>query len=223
MAINLFLRIKADICRRDHSSTQDSLDDLHDSIQGTKEDLEDQLDQVRQIISTIDASMRDSLQADQAQLQSCLESLERAQRIADTAHPQVTVRSNRTSQGSRAIFGTDTPQPQFSLNVSDNDVGLGAIAAAGVHTPQTLQALLRDSRVPDLALALQALQTQSQSAHDSTLEPLLQNLSVGSSGVNLSTSSRISEDANPVGLIDAPTQSVDPVPEKVIKGDKARG
>lgn len=208
MATKTFLRTKADISRRDHSSTQDSLDDLQDLIRGTKEDLEFQLGQVefqlgqvRQIINTIGVSMLDSLHADQARLQSSLESLERAQRIADITRPQVTVRSNRTNQGSRAVFGTDSSQPQFSLNVSDNDVGLGAIAAAGVYTPQTLQALLRDSRTPDLALAIQALQTQSQRNHDSALGSLLSNLSVGASEVNPSTSSRILEDANPVSLV----------------------
>jgi hypothetical protein len=163
--------------------------------------------------------MRDSLQADQARLQRCLESLERAQGVASITRPQVTVRSNRTKQGSRAVFGTDTSQPQFSLNVSDNDVGLGAIAAAGVHTPQTLQALLRDSRIPDLALALHALQTQSQ-AHDSALPSILRNLSVGLPEVNQRVSSRVSEDTNPLGPIDIPTRSVDPMRE-VIQGDEA--
>lgn len=215
------MRTKADTSRRDHSTTQNSFEDLQDSIRGTKEDLEDQLEQVRQIIGAVDVSMRESLQADQARLQRCLDSLERAQGIANITRPQVTVRNNRTKQGSRAVFGTDASQPQFSLNVSDNDVGLGAIAAAGVHTPQTLQALLRDSRTPDLALALQAHQTQSQRAHGSALPSILHNLSVGSSEVNECVTSRGSENTNPLNRIDAPPRSVDPVNEEVIQSDKA--
>ena len=74
-------------------------------------DLEDQLDQVQQIISSADASLREILQGDLAQLQNSLDSIARAQRIADTARPEITIEHNQAGQGSRAIFGTDTPQP----------------------------------------------------------------------------------------------------------------
>ncbi|KAI9926125.1 hypothetical protein MW887_004588 [Aspergillus wentii] len=97
-------------------STEDSLNDLKDSIQGTKEDLEDQLDQVRETISSADVSVQGVLQADQTHLQKSLESLERAQWVLSTTQPQVIIKSNRAVQGSRAIFGTDVSQPEFSMN-----------------------------------------------------------------------------------------------------------
>ncbi|BCR85775.1 uncharacterized protein ACHE_21233S [Aspergillus chevalieri] len=201
-------------------STQDSLDNLKDSIQGTKEDLEDQLNQVRETIGSADASSRETLQADQARLQRSLDTLEQAQRVADTTHPEVIIKSNRADQGSRAIFGTDTSQPQFSLNVTDNEAGLGAVVSAGVHTPQTLQALLRDSRTPDLALALQALQTQPQNTNAPVLRSVLHNLSVGPSEATHSTNPRISEGTNPVAF-SALRQSIEPLHEEVVKNDKA--
>jgi len=214
--------------RQDHSSTQDSLKDLKNSIRGTKEDLEDQLDQVRQTISTADASLREILQVDQARLQSSLDSLARAQRVADTTHPEVVLERNRAGQGSRAIFGTDTSQPQFSLTVSDNEAGLGAVMAAGIHTPQTLQALLGDSRTADLALALQALQTQSESTKVAALQSILNNLSAERkqgltdppSEANLPTSLRISEHADTSGIVQLPARSIGSVDGDTGKYDE---
>jgi hypothetical protein len=168
----------AELASENHSTTQDSLRGLKDLISGTREDLEDQLDQVQQTISSADASLREILQGDLAQLQNSLDSIARAQRIADTARPEITIEHNKAGQGSRAIFGTDTPQPQFNLTVSGNEAGLGAVASAGVHSPQTLQALLGNSRTPDLALALQALQTQSPNTNHESLQSILNNLSV---------------------------------------------
>jgi len=174
----LFSCADADSARRDHSTTHDSLNDLKNSIRGTKEDLEDQLDQVRETIVSEDASKRETLQADQARLLSSLKCLEQAQQVADTTHPKVVVKSNRADRGTHAIFGTDTSQPHFSLNVSDNEAGLDAVVAAGVHSPETIQALLRGSHTQDLALKLQALQTQSQGTNTPALQSLLRNLSV---------------------------------------------
>lgn len=146
-------------------------------ISGTREDLEDQLDQVQQTISSVDASLREILQGDLTQLQNSLDSIARAQRIADTARPKITIEHNQAGQGSRAIFGTDTLQPQFNLTVLGNEAGLGAVASAGVHSPQTLQVLLGNSRTPDLALALQALRTQSPNTSHESLQSILNNLS----------------------------------------------
>ncbi|KAL8696017.1 MAG: hypothetical protein Q9201_007864 [Fulgogasparrea decipioides] len=95
------------IVMQDHSSTQDSLEELKDSISGIKEDLEDQLAQVQRTIRTAEASLREVLQDDQARLQSSLNSLAQAQRIADGIHPSIIIQRNRANQGSRAIFGTN--------------------------------------------------------------------------------------------------------------------
>lgn len=153
------------------------MNDLRNSIRGTKEDLEDQLDQVRQIISNEDASFREILQADQARLRSSLENLARAQQITDTTLPEVVIMSNRTDQAARAIFGTDTSHPQFSLSVSDNEAGPGAVMAAGVHTPQTLQSLLGDSQTPKPILALQAPDSTTEYNSALSLQHLLHRLS----------------------------------------------
>jgi hypothetical protein len=197
------------------------LNDLKDSIRGTKEDLEDQLDQIREAIQSTDASSREPFQADQARLLGSLKSVEWAQQVADTTHPKVVVESNRAGQGTRTIFGTDISQLQFSLNVSENEAGLGAIMAAGVHTPETLQALLRDSQAQNLALTLQAAQAQSQNTNTPTLQSLLYNLSVGPLRGDPSFNSRISGDANP-GLFQAPIQSIGSAHEEVVH-NKARG
>ncbi|KAK2739873.1 hypothetical protein FQN57_006449 [Myotisia sp. PD_48] len=50
------------------TNCNDALEELQDSIRGTKEDLEDQLHQVRQIISTADVSIRDMLDSDWVRL-----------------------------------------------------------------------------------------------------------------------------------------------------------
>jgi hypothetical protein len=184
------------------------LNDLKNSIRGTKEDLEDQLHQVQQIISGADASFREILQTDQARLRSSLDSLARAQRVADITHPKVVVEDNRAGPGSRAIFGTDTSQPQFNLNVSNNVAGIGAVVSAGVHSPQTLQALLGDSRTPEFALAVQALQTQPRSTNSMDLQSLRHHLSTGRrqglvdtpAGLTYPTSSRISNQSNAAGM-----------------------
>ena len=172
---------EADFTRQGHSSTQDSLEGLKISISGTKEDLEEQLDQVRQTLSTAEASLRQVLQDDQARLQSSLNSLAQAQRIADSIQPDIIIERNRAGQGSRAIFGTDTLQPQFNLTVSDNEAQQNAVMGAGVHSSQTLQTLLRHSRTADLALAVQALQTQTRSTNANVLQSVMDYLSTESS------------------------------------------
>ena len=170
--ISSYMQAEAYFTRQSHSSTQDSLEELKSSISGTKEDLEDQLDQVRQNINTAETSLRGILQVDQARLQGSLDSLVQAHRIADDIHPKVVIEHNRAGQGSRAIFGTDTSQPQFSLTVSDNEAQRNAVMGAGVHTPQTLQTLLGDSRTADLARAVQAQNTDANA-----LQSIVNNLS----------------------------------------------
>lgn len=201
----------AELASENHSTTQDSLRGLKDLISGTREDLEDQLDQVQQTISSADASLREILQGDLAQLQNSLDSIARAQRIADTARPEIIIEHNKAGQGSRAIFGTDTPQPQFNLTVLGNEAGLGAVASAGVHSPQTLQALLGNPQTPDLALALQALQTQSPNTNHESLQSILNGLSAerqrGITGIPSETISptvpRTLKDADQQGLLDS--------------------
>jgi ABC-type transporter Mla subunit MlaD len=175
----LFLRTATDFPSQDHATTQDSLNELRKSIEGTKDDLEDQLDQVRHAISGAGASLRDLLQADQAQLQSGLESLAQAQRVAETTQPRVVITRNLGGQESSTLFGTDTSRPQFHLTVSDNEAQLGAVMAAGVHSPETLQALLRGSRTADLVLVLQALQNQPQSTSGTALQSILNSVATG--------------------------------------------
>ncbi|KAE8397189.1 hypothetical protein BDV37DRAFT_266277, partial [Aspergillus pseudonomiae] len=182
----------ASINMRNHSITQESLNDLKDSIRGTKEDLEDQLDQINEAIRSTDASNRASFRTDQARLVGSLKSIEWAQQVADTT----------------------LPRPQFSLNVSENEAGLGAIMAAGVHTPQTLQALLRDSQTQNLALTLQAAQAQSQNTNTPTLQSLLHGLSVGPLTGDCSSNPRISGNANP-GLR-TPMQPIESVHGEVV-------
>lgn len=161
----------------DQAFTQDTLEDLRNSIDGTKEDLEYQLNQLQDKMTAADGSLLEALQADQARLQSSLESLLQAQRVTDVTQASIVVRENRAGQGSRAIFGSDSSQPAFSLEVSDNEAGLGSVMSAGIHSPETLRALLAESRGPELALALQALQSQPQSIHDSGLQSVLNSLS----------------------------------------------
>lgn len=169
--------MKLRIISQDHSVTQESLGDLKDLIIGTKEDLEDQMDSVRDTISAADASLREVLLEDQARLRSSLDSIAQAQRIADTTRPEVIIEDNSADQGSRAIFGTDTSQPEFNLKVAGNRAGVGAVYSAGVHSPQTLQALLQHSQTPNLALALQALQTQSTNLREEAVQSVLNEIS----------------------------------------------
>jgi hypothetical protein len=177
------------------------LSNLKDLISGTKEDLEDQLDQVRQAIGTADAPVRKILQDDLARLQNSLDSVARAQRIADTARPEVTIEGNEAGQYARAIFGTDTPQPQFNLRVSENRAELGASMSAGVHSPQTLQALVGKSQTPDLALAIQALQTQSPNTNHEYLLSILNGLSM----------------ERQRGIIDLPSETIPPTVPRILE------
>lgn len=142
----------------DQALTQSGLTDLKDSIEGTKQDLQDELEQVQSRITSAAASLQQTLQADQAQLRASLESLEQSQTQAENMKPTITISDNRAGQASRAIFGTDTSQPKFDLNVTGNEAGDGATMAAGVHSPETLQALLQNSPNPNLTIAFQALQ-----------------------------------------------------------------
>ena len=172
-------RINTDLTSQDHTITQESLSELKKSIEGTKEDLEDQLDQVRDAIGSAAASLRDQLSADQARLQSSLDSLAHAQRVAETTLPQVIIKGNRGGAESRTLFGTDASRPQFSLNASDNIAEQGAVMAAGVHSPETLKALLGESGAADLVLALRSLHTQSHGTSTETPQSVPNGSSTG--------------------------------------------
>ncbi|KAF3010021.1 hypothetical protein E8E13_011441 [Curvularia kusanoi] len=82
---------------------------------------------------------------------------------------------NRAGEGSRTIFGTDTSRPEFNLTVARNEVGVGAVSSSGVHSAQTLQGLLH-SRTPELALALQALQTQLTNIRSEAVQAVLNDI-----------------------------------------------
>jgi hypothetical protein len=131
------------------------LNDLANLICGTKEDREIECISCDKQSITADASLQEILQADQPRLQDSLERLARVQRVADAIRFKINVKRNRASQGSGAIFGTETSQPQFSLDVSD-EAELRAVMAAEVHTPQTIitaanfgHSILRDIRTPN--------------------------------------------------------------------------
>jgi precorrin isomerase len=226
---HLFSCTQADTASGDHSTTQDSLNQLKDAIEGTKEDLEDQLGQVRQVITTAEASLGDMLRVDQARLQRSLDSLAQAQTIIDHSKPQIVIERNRAEQGSRALFGTDTSQPRFNLTASDNEAQLGAVMAAGVHSPQTLQALLGKSWTADLALVLQALQTQSPSTISTTLQSHLNNISAADrqgltdrpSTTNISPSLRVPEQEDTPDVVEMPSQSTSAVHKDDGKYDEA--
>lgn len=183
------------------------MEQLKDLIDGTKEDLEDQLAQVHRHIETAEASLRAVLQDDQAGLQNCLNSLAQVQQIANNVRPSVFIQDNRVGQGSRAIFGTDTLQPQFNLTVSGNEAQQDAVMGSGVYTPQTLQALLGDSRKGDLALAVQVLQIRTPSTDGNDLQSIAHQLTTKRSASNPRThpplklvdsdSTRSAEDAQP--------------------------
>jgi hypothetical protein len=183
------------VISQDHSATQESLCDLKDLISGTKEDLEDQLDTVRQTISAADVSLRGVFEEDQARLQSSLDSIARAQRVAETTRAQVTIEDNRAGEGSRTIFGMDTSQPAFNLTVARNEAGVGAVSSAGIYSPQTLQALLQHTRTPDLALALQALRTQAPDVRGEAVQAVLNDISAerNQAGPHPPTSSLLTE------------------------------
>lgn len=191
--------------------------------------MEDQLDQVRHAISGAGASLRDLLQADQAQLQSGLESLAQAQRVAETTQSQVVITRNLGGQESRTLFGTDTSRPQFHLTVLDNEAQLGAVMAAGVHSPETLQALLRGSRTADLVPVLQALQNQPQSTSGATLQSILngvatgrtQGFTDGPSTMNAAPKLSILDQEEAFGGVEIPGRSTSAVHKDAGKYNKA--
>lgn len=145
-------------------TTQGSLEDLRNVISGTKEDLEDQLAQVRETITTANASIRQILQDDQTRLQESLAGLAQAERVAETILPTVIIERNQAGPGARAIFGTDTSQPQFNLTVSNNTAAMNSVASSGVFTSETLQALLGNSSRSESATTVMQWQNPSQRA-----------------------------------------------------------
>ncbi|KAK5215126.1 hypothetical protein LTR96_011229 [Exophiala xenobiotica] len=153
---------------RDHGATQESITDLKGLIEGTKQDLNDQVERVEAAILSAAESLRDGLQADSAQLQSALQALAQAQQVADTTRPEIVIESNRAGQDSQTLFGTDTSRLNFDLRVSGHEAGERAVMAAGVHSTETLLALLNGSGRADVALTVQAMQSRPQGANKGT-------------------------------------------------------
>ena len=154
------------------------LDELKDSIEATKEDLEVQLSRIEQAISSAKPSARDLL-TDRAHLKSCLDSLAKAQRVAENTKAQVLIERNRVGEGGRGLFGADMFQPGFSLTVSDNEAQRGAVMAAGVHSPEVLQTLLKGTPAADIMHVAQALQTQPPNINMDMLQSFLTDRSTG--------------------------------------------
>jgi hypothetical protein len=156
---------------QDHNTTQESIEEMKALIEGTKQDLTDQAEQVEEAIRDAAESLHDRLRADRAQIHAALDTLAQAQQTANTTRPEVVIKENQAERDSRAIFGTDSLQPQFNLNVSNNTAGERTTMAAGVHSPETLQALLKSSGRSDVALLLQTM----RSPLDRSGEGILQN------------------------------------------------
>lgn len=135
--------------------------------------------QVQQSINTAETSLRGALQADRARLQRSLETLAEAQKLTDSIIPDIVIQGNRAGESSRAIFGTDTSQPQFRLTVSDNEAQAHAVMGNGVYTPQTLQALLEKSTTAEVARAFQALQHQTQITDVNALQSIANQIVAG--------------------------------------------
>jgi len=150
----------ASINIKDHSATQESLTEMKGLIEGTKEDLNDQVEKVEEAIRDAAESLQDRLRADSAQLKGALQTLARAQQVANATRPQIVIEQNRTGKDGRAIFGTDVLRSLFDLRVSGNVAEERATMAAGVHSSESLQALLRASGKPEVALMMQTLQGQ---------------------------------------------------------------
>ena len=106
-------------------------------------------------------------------MQSSLDSIARARRIANTILPIINIVDNRAGHGSLSLWGTDNTKPTFDLTVARNEIGVGAVSSAGTYSPETLRELMKHHS-PDVALVFQELQTQSSSSRsDEKLHSLL--------------------------------------------------
>lgn len=141
--------------------------------------------------------MRGVLQDDQARLQSSLGTFAEAQKLTDSIRPDVVIQRNRAGPSSRAIFGTDTSQPQFRLTVSDNEAQAHAVMGNDVYTPHTLQALLERSPTAEVAIAFQALQNQTQNTDLDALQSTADQIIAGR---NDESSSRANPPPNLINL-----------------------
>ena len=162
---------------QEHSVTQETLSGLEGQISGTKDDLADQLEELQETVKGADASLRAVLNDDVARLQRSLNSIAQAQRVVKNTKPRIVIRDISHGPGSRAIAGSDFTRPDFDLTVENVRVGSGATSSAGMYSPDTLQKLLEHSSTPGLALALQALQTQSSSGSSAALHSVFNAIS----------------------------------------------
>ncbi|KAF3010003.1 hypothetical protein E8E13_011396 [Curvularia kusanoi] len=162
---------------QDHSVTQEALSDLSDKISVAQKSVEDQLNDVK-ILCAEDASLRKVLEGDLARLQSSLDSLAQAQKIADTTQAGIIVEDNHNDPGGVAIWGTDTPQPNFKLTVARNTNGFGALSSAGVHSPEVIDKLFQQHQRPDPALMMEALRNNSSRMHGQALHSVINVMSV---------------------------------------------
>jgi hypothetical protein len=91
----------------------------------------------------------------------------------------VTIERNRVGENGRALFGADRFQSGVSLTVTDNEAQQGAVMAAGVHSPEVLQTLLRGSPAADIMHVVQALQTQPPNINMDMRQSFLTDRSTG--------------------------------------------
>lgn len=169
--------VDAKLLSQEHSVTQETLTGLEGQISGTKDDLADQLEELQETVKGADASLRAVLNGDMARLQRSLNSIAQAQRVVKNTKPRIIIRDISHGPESRAIAGSDLTRPDFDLTVENVRVGFGATSSAGMYSPDTLQKLLEHSSTPGLALALQALQTQSSSGSSAVLRSVFNAIS----------------------------------------------
>lgn len=180
-SINLYVlnvdlrKDNTNVLRQNQGITQEALDALKASIEGTKDDLEDQLSSIRDSTDDASATLQAQLRTDQTQLQNCLDRLIQAQATVETTRPQINISRNTAGQNARAIFGTDNVRPTFDMTATDNNAQAGSTMAAGVHSPETLQALLRGntSSAADIMAILQMSQNASASSTSEQLQSML--------------------------------------------------
>lgn len=151
-----------DKVRDDQRLTQTSLSELEKATERTKEELEDQLYQLQQQIGTLDQSLHRTLETDRAQIETCLKSLEEAQKVRASRARIVVENNDASGPNTRLIAGTDMQQLAVDLSVIGNRAESGASMAAGSYTPETVQALLRQSSTsPNAAFIINAMQTNT--------------------------------------------------------------
>jgi hypothetical protein len=184
-----------DITRQAREATQLSLDAIAKLADRTREELEDQLYQVQEQINTTKETLRVILEADREQIQSCLKSLQAAQRSWEKKAHIIIADNTAIGVNTRMIAGTDTIQPTFDLSVTQNRAENGAAMAAGVHSSEVLKTLLEQSSTPAPVVSLvQAMQMGNFDTRSRDVQALLQRSGTVQTDTNMAEPGRIEEE-----------------------------